>query len=257
MIMRRLGQNLREQNWTAITIEFVLLVAGVFLGIQVANWNAERLERRAGRSYVERIREDLGRNEQALEARIAYYLQVKKHALAALAAFDRPKAELGEPFLVDAFQATQILSPILDKSTYVELISAGAMNSIPDVAVRRQIASFYQNLSATEEILAYIPPYREHLRRQMPYPVQEAMNAHCDDLMTLDGGGLPRPVLPEECRLDLPPALVSAAVAELLTPELKLDLQRRLADIDTKITNFRRLLKLSSALEQSLGKETG
>jgi hypothetical protein len=42
MILRRLSQSLKEQNWTAIWIEFVLLVAGVFLGIQVANWNQER-----------------------------------------------------------------------------------------------------------------------------------------------------------------------------------------------------------------------
>ena len=42
MILRRLAHNLREQNWTAIAIEFVLLVLGVFLGIQVANWNEDR-----------------------------------------------------------------------------------------------------------------------------------------------------------------------------------------------------------------------
>ena len=45
MILRRFSQSLKEQNWTAIAIEFVLLVAGVFLGIQVANWNAARIER--------------------------------------------------------------------------------------------------------------------------------------------------------------------------------------------------------------------
>ncbi len=37
MILRRFSQSLKEQNWTAIGIEFVLLVLGVFLGIQVAN----------------------------------------------------------------------------------------------------------------------------------------------------------------------------------------------------------------------------
>jgi hypothetical protein len=42
MILRRLSQSLKEQNWTAIWIEFILLVSGVFLGIQVSNWNAER-----------------------------------------------------------------------------------------------------------------------------------------------------------------------------------------------------------------------
>lgn len=37
MILRRLSQSLKEQNWMGIVIEFILLVAGVFLGIQVAN----------------------------------------------------------------------------------------------------------------------------------------------------------------------------------------------------------------------------
>jgi len=43
MILRRLSQSLKTQNWTAIWIEFILLVSGVFLGIQVSNWNSERL----------------------------------------------------------------------------------------------------------------------------------------------------------------------------------------------------------------------
>jgi hypothetical protein len=34
MILRRLTQSLKAQNWTAIWIEFVLLAVGVFLGIQ-------------------------------------------------------------------------------------------------------------------------------------------------------------------------------------------------------------------------------
>jgi hypothetical protein len=50
MIFRRLAQHLREQNWTAIFIEFVLLVVGVFLGIQVANWNQARIDRVGVRS---------------------------------------------------------------------------------------------------------------------------------------------------------------------------------------------------------------
>ena len=33
MILRRLSQSLKQQNWTAIWIEFVLLVAGVFASI--------------------------------------------------------------------------------------------------------------------------------------------------------------------------------------------------------------------------------
>ena len=59
MILSRLSQSLNEQNWTAIAVEFVLLVAGVFLGIQVANWNEARVERELVRGHLSEIAEDL------------------------------------------------------------------------------------------------------------------------------------------------------------------------------------------------------
>lgn len=59
MILRRLAQALKEQNWTAICIEFVLLVAGVFLGIQAANWNTARIERTQEATYLTRLAEDV------------------------------------------------------------------------------------------------------------------------------------------------------------------------------------------------------
>ncbi len=59
MILRRLSQSLKEQNWTAIWIEFVLLVAGVFLGIQVANWNEGLRDEQREHAYLLRISAEL------------------------------------------------------------------------------------------------------------------------------------------------------------------------------------------------------
>ena len=59
MILRRLSQSLKEQNWTAIVIEFVLLVSGVFLGIQVANWNEDRVERSREAVYLASLAKDI------------------------------------------------------------------------------------------------------------------------------------------------------------------------------------------------------
>jgi hypothetical protein len=39
MILRRIIQHFRNQEWTAIGIDFLIVVIGVFVGIQVANWN--------------------------------------------------------------------------------------------------------------------------------------------------------------------------------------------------------------------------
>jgi len=45
MLLRRVTEHVREQNWTAIGIDFVIVVVGVFVGIQVSNWNETRAER--------------------------------------------------------------------------------------------------------------------------------------------------------------------------------------------------------------------
>jgi hypothetical protein len=44
VILRRVIEHVRDQNWTAIGIDFVIVVVGVFVGLQVNNWNAERVE---------------------------------------------------------------------------------------------------------------------------------------------------------------------------------------------------------------------
>ena len=63
MLLRRFGQSLKEQNWTAIAVEFVLLIAGGFLGIQAANWNEERTERALVRGHLTEIAQDLRTHE--------------------------------------------------------------------------------------------------------------------------------------------------------------------------------------------------
>jgi hypothetical protein len=44
MLLRRVIEHVREQNWLAVFIDFLIVVVGVFIGIQVANWNEERLK---------------------------------------------------------------------------------------------------------------------------------------------------------------------------------------------------------------------
>ena len=86
MILRHLSQSLKEQNWTAIVIEFVLLVSGVFLGIQVSNWNAERETRQKSAIFTERLMADLRVEAWAYEYLIEYNKDVLSNARKALVA---------------------------------------------------------------------------------------------------------------------------------------------------------------------------
>ncbi len=87
MILRRLALSLKDQNWAAIAIEFVLLVLGVFLGIQVANWNAARADRIEYEAALRRLGAEIDINIAALDAfdpEMAKSLSVGSRALTVL-----------------------------------------------------------------------------------------------------------------------------------------------------------------------------
>ena len=48
MILRRLTDSFRKQDWFTVAVETLIVVLGVFLGLQVNNWNAARVMRTDG-----------------------------------------------------------------------------------------------------------------------------------------------------------------------------------------------------------------
>lgn len=45
MILRRISESVISQNWFAVAVEFVIVVVGVFMGLQVQDWNEARKAR--------------------------------------------------------------------------------------------------------------------------------------------------------------------------------------------------------------------
>jgi hypothetical protein len=125
MVLRRFRGHVAEHNWFAVAVDFLIVVIGVFVGIQASNWNQGRIERRQGREYRAMLIDDLQSNQKNLAMRKRYYTWVRSEALKTLAALDRPESALDARFLVDAYQGTQILPWSLKRNTYDQIIAAG------------------------------------------------------------------------------------------------------------------------------------
>ncbi len=52
MILRRVIKHVRNQEWTAIAIDLLIVVVGVYIGIQAQAWNAERENRKIEHQYL-------------------------------------------------------------------------------------------------------------------------------------------------------------------------------------------------------------
>lgn len=81
MLLRRVIAHFRKQEWTAIAIDFVIVVLGVFVGLQVSNLN----EARANRGIVDR---HLAEIVEDLDSHLALHDALYGSALARIAAVD-------------------------------------------------------------------------------------------------------------------------------------------------------------------------
>lgn len=79
-LLHRLADSLRTQNWMAIGVEFLVVVFGVFLGLQVTNWNAALGDRRDEAAALHEIAADIRQDRQEMAAA----RNVALHRLAAM-----------------------------------------------------------------------------------------------------------------------------------------------------------------------------
>ena len=67
MLLRRITKHVTDQNWFAVFLDFVIVVVGVFIGIQVANWNEERQQKQTTKHYIERLVDELNENKRRVK----------------------------------------------------------------------------------------------------------------------------------------------------------------------------------------------
>ncbi|MBP7418309.1 MAG: hypothetical protein KA911_06880 [Xanthomonadales bacterium] len=179
MISRRIIAHVRSQDWFAVFIDLVIVVVGVFIGIQVANWNEDRAERARAHGYIERIGSDLVTDIEGYRNRQAFWNQV-----AAYGATGLRYAETGDAagldqwkLLIAYFQASQVAEFWSTDTTYEELKSAGELRLLADVGLRERLARYYTN--AANPALTERPAYRTHVRGIIPLDLQHHIWDHC------------------------------------------------------------------------------
>ena len=66
MLLLRISKHVTDQNWFAVFIDFIIVVVGVFIGIQVANCNQLQQEKVEFKYAVERLQDEMSTNIFAL-----------------------------------------------------------------------------------------------------------------------------------------------------------------------------------------------
>ena len=245
MVIRRIREHVAELNWLAVVVDLAIVIVGVFIGTQANNWNQARIERATAAEYRDQIINDLKENETDLKSRRAYYSVVRTHALAALAALDSPALPRGEPFLIDAYQASQVWLRPLVRIGYDEMIGAGATHGIGDGETRSRLTNYYTQTRQFDITALNTTSYRERLRRALPYRAQLAIRESCGERVTTMPSGEQLSIFPDHCAPGLDAATIRLSVARLQAADLGEDLTRQIADLDQKLAGFDRFGQLA------------
>lgn len=167
MILRRLTKHVRDENWFAVGLDFVIVVIGVFVGMQVSNWN-DAHQTQSERQLVETrllsdfvlMHEDVVRAAEGHEA-VLESLHTLRDAIErgeALPEEDSAiKHALGRGF---SYQ-----SSIHRSGTFLELLSSGRMDLISNEALRVELLRYD---TRAQRVLFNLNQIRNYMHSNMP-----------------------------------------------------------------------------------------
>ncbi|NVJ65943.1 MAG: hypothetical protein HWE16_05590 [Gammaproteobacteria bacterium] len=178
MLLRRITQHIKNQNWFAVFIDFVIVVVGVFIGIQVANWNERINDKKRAENYKVRLIEEMTNNRNTLFARQDSFAQQIEYGLAAMEHSQMPISdEAAWSIIRDFFQISHVFTITIQRGTYDEIINSGDLALLEDQNLVNNLSDFY-SFSGFSSI-QIIPRYRENVRRIIPFELQKYFQTQC------------------------------------------------------------------------------
>jgi Family of unknown function (DUF6090) len=145
MILRRVIEHAKTQNWFAVMLDFFVVVIGVFIGIEVANWNQARQDRQEERRYYGQLlvdlRGDLGTFSRA-ERLADRYDEAAQLVIDRLSGKTPPEASPGR-MATAIHHAGFIYIPYASRGTYNELVSTGNLGLLRNSQLKSEIANYY------------------------------------------------------------------------------------------------------------------
>jgi hypothetical protein len=158
MILSRVIQHMKSQHWTAIFIDFLIVVVGVFIGMQVNNWNVTRQDRTLEKQYLHRLRNDLRlslNKENFNVSSMGSQAHLEGEMAQALTTCHLDPSQKSR-FAAGMFLFGQFEPPPLVRGTIDELRSTGRLGLLQDVRLRQNLGEVLQLDEANKGVLQMI-----------------------------------------------------------------------------------------------------
>jgi len=146
MILRRFMQHVKEQNWFAVGLDVIVVIVGIFLGMQVTEWNESNKNQFKEEMVLQRLLVEF----QEAEIYLSDVIQDTGNKLESnkkLVNLLRNSGEIdNEEFKGIVGKTSGYSIPLKGSVTYAELVASGELNLLSSDELRTALVSHHQYL---------------------------------------------------------------------------------------------------------------
>jgi hypothetical protein len=152
MLLRRITQHVKDQNWFAVVIDFAIVVFGILLAFQVTEWNQRLKNNGIEGEYLMRIARDLERDSEALQGFEALKERQVARLLLVIYLNSDPEEAITRrcDYLGSLVTGVTSTSPDVFDQTINEMVGSGGVVILQDDALKDLISQYYNSFEAYE-----------------------------------------------------------------------------------------------------------
>lgn len=173
MLLRRVIGHVKDQNWIAVFIDFLIVVIGVFVGLQVQNWATEQGQRQLEKSYMARLHDevvDLQKTRKPLlDSRNRW--QAGLSSVTSLL-FNEDSREITQAECLSVALSHIVSNPTDNLATLIELQESGQMFLFKNKDVSKSLRSFLLARSRARDAMQGVSLNNVNLRLKHPHLVK-------------------------------------------------------------------------------------
>ena len=157
MLLRRITQHVRAQNWLAIAIDFAVVVVGIFIGLQVDGWNDERKQRIREITLLEQLYIDFENNGAIAGSMAEFHAGKVAEIDFAIDVVTRGEVETDDRrrFMFAILSMYQMPPLGATMGSFDAVVASGDFALIRDPALKSLLVQLNSDLKAEESMLAF------------------------------------------------------------------------------------------------------
>lgn len=174
MLLRRILDNLKTQNWVAISLDLIVVIVGIFLAFQVDRWNEDRKSQLVERERIDALVAEFDKNRSDLKSSISRLERVMSSAISLLS-LSSPEIESMDHDEFYMLMAGVDSNPTFQasRSTFDLLTATGEIDAISDSELKRQLAEFYTRsdwtLNRDRQIAQRVSAFEPYVKRALDH----------------------------------------------------------------------------------------